>query len=292
MIDYRKLKNWAFEEVHQTYDQDFTMLYALGLGIGSDPVDEHALRFVNDTMSGTPLALPTLCTVVGFPGSWMRHPETGIDALRMVHGEELIEMHAPMPASASMVARHRVTRIVDKGPGRGATVTYEKDLFESATRLRIATVTHTTFCRGDGGFSATDGVCDVSPPPPRKPPDGPPDKTLDHRTMPQQALIYRLLADRNPLHSDPGVARAAGFERPILHGLCTYGIAAYALVSSWCSGHPAGLKSLFCRFSAPVLPGETVRTEMYRCEDGIAFRARVLERDVIALDYGFARITE
>jgi acyl dehydratase len=288
MIDYRKLKDWQFEDVHHNYPADFSMLYALSVGVGVDPADERQLQFVNDVTAGTPLALPSLSTVVGFPGTWMRDPATGIDVLKLVHGEELIVLHEPMPASAAMVARHRVTRVVDKGEGRGATVTYDKDLFDTGSGKKIATITHTSFCRGDGGFSARDGMTDSSPPALRRVPDGPPDLIFELRTLPQQALLYRLLADRNPLHSDPATARKAGFDKPILHGLCTYGVATYALLASCCEHDPARLKTMFTRFSAPVMPGETIRMEMYRQPDGVAFRARVLERNVVALDSGFA----
>lgn len=288
MIDYHKLKNWKFEDVKHDYSADFSMLYALSVGVGADPGDERQLQFVNDVKAGMPLALPSLSTVVGFPGTWMRDPGTGIDVLKMVHGEELIVLHEAMPASANMVARHRVTRIVDKGEGRGATVTYDKDLFEIGSGKKIATITHTTFCRGNGGFSAVDGVTDSSPPAPPKVPDGPPDLIFDVKTLPQQALLYRLLADRNPLHSDPETAKRAGFDKPILHGLCTYGVATYALLASCCEHDPARLKTMFTRFSSPVMPGETIRMEMYRKPDGVAFRARVPERNVVALDSGFA----
>ena len=291
MIDYHKLKNWQFEDVQHNYSTDFSMLYALSVGVGSDPDDERQLQFVNDVASSTPLALPSLSTVVGFPGTWMRDPGTGIDVLKIVHGEELIVLHEPMSAAANMMARHRVTRIVDKGEGRGATVTYEKELFETGSGNKIATITHTTFCRGNGGFSALNGVTDISPPAPPKVPEGPPDLIFDLKTMPQQALLYRLLADRNPLHSDPATAKKAGFDKPILHGLCTYGVATYALLASCCDHDPARLKTMFTRFSNPVMPGETIRMEMYRKPDGVAFRARVLDRNVVALDSGFATFT-
>ncbi|QHE88760.1 3-alpha,7-alpha,12-alpha-trihydroxy-5-beta-cholest-24-enoyl-CoA hydratase [Hydrogenophaga sp. BPS33] len=280
--------DWKFEDIEHHYTSDFSMLYALSIGVGADPLDERQLRFVNDVEEGTPLAMPTLSTVIGFPGTWMRHPDTGIDVLKMVHGEEHIALHAPMPAAGRVIARHRVTRIVDKGEGRGATVTYEKLLFDAQTQAKLATVTHTTFCRGNGGFSAHDGLTDTPAAPPAKVPDGPPDQIFDVATLAQQALLYRLLADRNPLHSVPAVARAAGFEKPILHGLCTYGIAGYALVAAYGDYDPSRLKTLFTRFTAPVMPGETVRMEMYRQATGVAFRARVLERNTVVLDSGYA----
>jgi acyl dehydratase len=185
-----------------------------------------------------------------------------------------------------------VTSVVDKGAGRGATVTYDKELFDQPSGRKLATVTHTTFCRGDGGFSARDGQTDASPPRPRKVPEREPDVVCEIATLPQQALLYRLCADRNPLHSDPAVARKAGFERPILHGLATYGVAGHAILATCCDYEPARLKSVFARFSAPVLPGQTVRVEMYREDGAIAFRARAKQSGRVVLDYGRAEIVD
>jgi acyl dehydratase len=290
MIDYQKLRHWAFPEVEHRYTADDTMFYALAVGLGADPMEERQLRFVNDTMPGTPLALPTMSVILGYPGSWMSDPASGIDYSMVVHGEERIDLHRTLPSSGTVIAKHRVTRVVDKGAGRGATVTYDKELVEKASGEKLATVTHTTFCRGDGGFSARDGKTDASPPPPPCVPDRAPDLVCELATLPQQALLYRLCADRNPLHSEPAVARKAGFARPILHGLGTYGVAGHALLATCCGYDPARLKRLFARFSAPVLPGETIRMEMYREGGEIAFRARAKESDKIVLDYGRALI--
>ena len=292
MITYPALKGWQFPEIEHTYTADDSMFYALAVGLGADPVDERQLRFVNDTAAGTPLALPTMAVILGYPGSWMRDPKTGIDFTMIVHGEEMVVLHKPLPAAGTVVSKHRVTRIVDKGTGKGATVTYDKELFDKATGDKLATVTHTTFCRGDGGFSARDGVSDASPPSPPKVPDRMPDIACELRTLPQQALLYRLCADRNPLHSEPAFARKAGFDRPILHGLGTYGVAGHALLASLCDYDPSRLKSLFTRFSSPVFPGETIRVEMYRQGREIAFRARSKERDRVVLDYGRAEISD
>ena len=290
MLDYAKLKDWKFPEIEHAYTADDTMFYALAVGLGADPVDERQLAFVNDTAPGTPVALPTMAVILGFPGSWMLDPGTGIDFTMIVHGEELIVVHKPLPAAGTVVSRHRVTRVVDKGAGKGATVTYDKELFDKASGDKLATVTHTTFCRGDGGFSARDGVTDASPPPAPKVPERAPDLVCELRTLPQQALLYRLCADRNPLHSEPAVARKAGFDRPILHGLGTYGVAGHALLATCCDYDPTRLKRLFARFSAPVFPGETIRFELYRDGGEIAFRARAKERDKVVLDYGRAQI--
>ena len=291
MIHYQVLKDWQFPEIEHAYTADDSMFYALAVGLGADPLDERQLKFVNDTAAGTPLAVPTMAVILGYPGSWMRDLRTGIDFTMIVHGEESVVLHKPLPAAGTVLSKHRVTRIVDKGVGKGATVTYDKDLFDKATGGKLATVTHTTFCRGDGGFSARDGVTDASPPSPPKVPQREPDLACELRTLPQQALLYRLCADRNPLHSEPAFARKAGFDRPILHGLGTYGVACHALLATVCDYDPSRLKSLFARFSAPVFPGETIRVEMYRQGGEIAFRARARERDRVVLDYGRAEIT-
>lgn len=289
MLDYQAVRNWQFPDAEQRYSADDSMLYALAVGVGSDPMDERQLAFVNDTVPGMPLAMPTLSVILGFAGSWMSDPRTGIDYSMIVHGEERIDMHKPLAASGTVLAKHRVLHVVDKGPGKGATVTYDKQLFDKESGEKLVTVTHTTFCRAEGGFSARGGKADASPPSPPKVPAGEPDLVCELPTLPQQALLYRLLADRNPLHSDPAVARKVGFKRPILHGLCTYGAACHALLKSCCGYDPKRLVSLFARFSSPVYPGETLRFEMYR--DGeIAFRARVKERDRVVLDHGRAEI--
>ena len=301
MINYQQLKNWVFPEIEHTYTPDDAIRYALALGVGSDPMNEQELRFVNDTVVGTPIAMPTMAVVLGFPGSWMQNPATGIGFPLIVHGEELVVLHKALPLAATVVARHTITRIVDKGPGRGATVTYDKLLFDKATGDKLATVTHTTFARGNGGFSAHDGITDASLPPPTKMPERPADQVVDVPTLPQQALMYRLCADRNPLHSEPAVALAAGFARPILHGLCTYGVASRAILAHCCDYQPARLKSLFARFSAPVFPGETIRVEMYREKTDeskgggggssvVQFRAIAIERGKVVLDAGRADI--
>jgi acyl dehydratase len=290
MIDYRKLRDWTFPVIEHTYTSDDSIRYALALGIGDNPIDEHQLKFVNDVIPGLPLAVPTMAVILGFPGSWMQDPETGIDFKKIVHGEEKVVLHRPLASSGTVVSRHRVVRIVDKGAGRGATITYEKALFDKGTGEPLATVVHTTFARGDGGFSARDGLTDKAPPAPQAVPTREPDRSCEITTLPQQALMYRLCADRNPLHSEPAVAHAAGFDRPILHGLCTYGLAARAMLSGWCDHDPRRLKSLFARFSSPVYPGETVRFEMYAEDNTVLFRAIVKERNIKVLDFGCAEI--
>ena len=195
-------------------------------------------------------------------------------------------LSAPLPTTGVVVGRTRIAAIVDKGPGRGAVVYQERTVSDEAGTL-LATISHVNFCRADGGLAASD----PEPEPPPAVPDEPPDEMCDLPTLPQSALIYRLSGDRNPLHGEPAAAAAAGFPRPILHGLATYGVAGHAILRTCCDYDPAAVRSIACRFSAPVFPGETVRTELWRRDGTVRFRARVLERDAVVLDRGVAEIS-
>lgn len=282
-IDYDKLKNWDFGEIEQTYTTKDSILYALGLGLGADPMDERQLRFVyEDGMA----ALPTMSVVLGYPGFWLKDPETGVDWVKVLHGEQGIIVHKPLPAEGTVVGRTRVTEIIDKGEGRGALILSERDVVDKASGDLLATLTSTTFARGDGGFGGPEGPS----PKPHALPERDADEVCDLPTLPQAALIYRLSGDFNPLHADPKVAVAAGFERPILHGLCTLGVAGHALLKTACGYDPARFKSMALRFSAPVYPGETIRTEIWRDDGLISFRSSVVERDVVVLNNGRAEV--
>jgi acyl dehydratase len=182
--------------------------------------------------------------------------------------------------------RTRVVEVVDKGTGKGAIVYSERTIDDKATGERIATIVQTTFCRADGGFGG--------PPREQRPvhpiPERAPDLVCDLPTRPEMALIYRLSGDVNPLHADPEFAKAAGFPRPILHGLATFGVAGHAILKGFAGYDPAKLAAMKCRFSAPVFPGETIRTEMWRDGGVVSFRGRVVERDVVAINNGRAEV--
>lgn len=291
MIDYAKLKARKFKDVEHTYDEKDTMLYALGLGYGYDPMDEKQLQFVYEKNLK---ALPTLPVVIASPGFWVKEPDTGIDWVRIVHGEQSLKIHKPLPVAGTVIGRLRVTALVDKGQGKGALVFQERTLHEKAGDALLATIHSVTFCRADGGFSDTPGNGpkggDPAPAPKPATPDGAPQSVCDLPTLPQAALIYRLCADRNPLHAEPAIATAAGFPRPILHGLATYGVAGHAILKTYCDYDPTRLKSLALRFSSPVYPGETIRTEMWRDGTRVQFRAKSVERDIVVLSHGTAEI--
>ena len=282
-IVYDKLLALKIPDVEHNYGPKDCMLYALGVGLGLDPMDEQQLAFVYEKHLKV---LPTMAVVIGYPGFWAKELDTGIDWVKVVAGEHSLKLHRPLKPAGTVVSHTRVVEIVDKGPGKGAIVYSERTIDDKTSGEHIATIMQTTFCRGDGGFGG----------PPREQlpvhaiPDRAPDLVCDLPTRPEMALIYRLSADPNPLHADPAVAKAAGFPRPILHGLATYGVAGHAILKSLCGYDPARLTAIAGRFSAPVFPGETIRTELWRDGGVVSFRARVVERDVIALNNGRAEI--
>lgn len=282
-LDYATVKDWRFDDVRQRYDEKDTMLYALGIGLGQDPEDAGQLRYVYE--KGL-LAFPTMSVVLGYPGFWVRDPRAGIDWVKVVHGEQRLTMHAPLPASGVVIGKSRNTHVIDKGADKGAIVVTERTL-HSEDGICLATLQHSTFCRGDGGF----GQGDDGPPPLPAAPGGEPDLRCELHIPPNAALLYRLNADRNPLHADPEIARQAGYPRPILHGLCTYGVAAHAIVKTCCGYDASRLSSLSTRFSAPVYPGETLQCDIWRMPDGqVRFLARARERNVVVLSNGTAEL--
>lgn len=281
-INYARLKSWPFPEIEHEIAPRDVILYALGVGLGADPMDKDQLHFVYEEGLR---ALPTLAVVLAYPGFWVKNPDSGIDWKQVLHGEQGLTLHRPLPASGTVIGRTSVTEILDKGPGKGALLYSRRDVFDKASGDLLCTVSGTTFCRADGGFGGPAGPA----PAPHPVPDRAPDLSCDLSTLPQAALIYRLSGDYNPLHADPEVARAAGFARPILHGLCTYGVAGHALLKLICGYDPARLKRMDLRFTAPVYPGETIRTEVWReSEKRFSFRARVVERDIVVLNNGLA----
>jgi acyl dehydratase len=283
-ITYDKLMALKIPEVAQAYSEKDAILYALGVGLGRDPMDEHELPFVYEQNLKV---LPTFAAVLGWPGFWVRDLDTGIDWVKVVAGEQGLVLHRPLAPRGTAIGRTRVTEIIDKGPGKGALVYSERALFDGESSKKIATVTQTTVCRGDGGFGGPARVAPAVHPIPARAPD----LIRDRGTRPEAALIYRLSGDPNPLHADPAVAKQAGFPRPILHGLASFGIACHGILKCLCDHDPGRLKSISGRYSAPVFPGESIRTEMWRDGAIVSFRAHVIERDVIALDNGRCELT-
>jgi acyl dehydratase len=234
------------------------------------------------------VALPTMAAVLGTSGFWFRDPATGVDWKQVLHGEQGIELHRPLPAATTVLAQTRVTEVIDKGEGRGALIYSRREIRDKHSGEPLATLSSTTVARGNGGF----GGPATAQPRPHTLPEREPDAVCDLPTVPQAALVYRLSGDPNPLHADPAVARAAGFNAPILHGLCTLGIAGHAVLRTCCDYDPARFGSLQLRFSAPVYPGETIRTEMWRDGEVVSFRSLALERNVTVLNNGRVELAD
>lgn len=282
-INYEKLINWNIPEVEQHLTRRDTLCYALGVGLGSDPCDTDQLKFVYEENLQ---ALPTMAIILGYPGPWHAHPDTGITRSHVVHGEQSFRIRRPLPVEGTIVGHTRVTGVVDKGKDKGALVMTECTVRDKPGGGVICTLTSTTFCRADGGFGGPDGPVKT----PHALPETPPQHVCDLPTLPQAALIYRLSGDYNPLHADPAYARKAGFKKPILHGRCTFSVAGHAILKTLCGYDPARFIAMEGRFSSPVYPGETIRTEMWREGNVVSFRATVPARGVTVIDNGRAEI--
>jgi acyl dehydratase len=288
MLDYQAVKSRDFGEIVQTYSRRDTMLYALGIGMGADPLDAGQLRYVFEKDL---VAVPTMVAVLGSPGFWWNDPKTGADWVKLVHGEQHIRLYRPLPPEGTVVARNRVISLTDKGAGKGAIALIRRELFEQGGAEPLAESTQLTFLRGDGGFSERSGLSDPAPEALPAVPERAPDAQVELGSLPQAALIYRLSGDYNVLHADPKVAEAAGFPRPILHGLCTFGMAAHAVLRSCCDYDASRIRRLSVRFTAPVFPGETLRFQIWRGGDTrLHLRATVDARGATVLNNGLVEL--
>jgi acyl dehydratase len=276
-LDPDRLLQLPPQETRHSFTKRDTILYALGVGADD-------LRFVYE--KGLQ-ALPSMAVVLAYPGFFWQDPAYGISWQKILHGETSVELFATLPTEGDLLGRTCIDAIFDKGVDKGAIILTSRRI-ENSTGIHLATVRNTLLLRGDGGFG---GQADGAPRPRPLPDDRAPDHVVKLPTDEKQALIYRLSGDYNPLHADLDVARAAGFPRPILHGLCTYGIAGRAVLSALCGNDPTLLKRMDVRFSSPVFPGETIRVEIWR-EDGdrAAFRATAEERSVVVLNNGYAEM--
>jgi acyl dehydratase len=270
--------------VVQRYDWRDAALFALGLGYGDDPLDKQHLSYL-DTGQGMQIH-PAMANVLCYDGGWLQDPLTGIDYLKVVHGEQEMDIHHPLPLSGTVSAATRIEQVVDKGLGKGALVTALREIRDAETNLHYATVRHSAFCRGVGGGGGLRQQARPLHPVPERASD----QSAAIATLPNLALIYRLSGDLNPLHSDPQIAREAGFDRPILHGLSTFGIAVRALLGPLLGNQASRVRKLAGRFSAPVYPGETISVEWWADGAHRAFFAAhvgarsVLQNGVIEFD--------
>jgi len=259
------------------------LLYAIGVGAGlGDPLRE--LEFTTENCEGIEQkVLPTY-------GVLLAQAPTGrslgdFDRAMLVHAEQYVELHRPLPVKGTVRTSATVTGIYDKGSG--ALVETEGIAVDPATGEPMITIRSSTFIRGEGGFGGDRGTSE-----PWQLPGRDPDHRVVEQTRPEQALLYRLSGDRNPLHVDPKFAARGGFSRPILHGLCTYGFTGRVLLHELCGGDPARFVSMGGRFSAPVLPGESLVVSIWRGDDGAASFQTAKEDGTVVIDRGRARYRE
>ncbi len=282
MIDYKLLVGTTVDERETTYRTEDTLLYALSLGFGADPTDRNQLKYVyEDGLE----ALPCMSLVLAYPGFWLKDPKYQVDWPKLLHAEEAFEIHAPLPVAGTVTGRTIITQILDRAD-KGAFIFSTKEVRNKADGTLLASIKSTTVARGDGGFNGpTAPKPDVVEVPSRAP-----DLICDLPSLPQQALLYRLCGDMNPLHADPEIAQKGGFDRPILHGRCTMGIAQHALIKTCCEYQASRLKAMKLRFSSPFFPGETLRTSIWREGNNAFFTATSVERGITVLNNGLARI--
>jgi acyl dehydratase len=276
-LNYEKLMQLKLEGQRFNYGDRETMLYAVGVGMGRDPLDpkELAYTFERETLK----TVPSMATVL------TRMPilkDSGYDYTKVVHGEQRLKLHRPLPPEGELIADARVTEAVDKGPGKGAVIYTETKVRSAKDDQPMFTLNGATFARGDGGFGGPSG----SGPAVHEIPTRKPDQSVPLETRADQALLYRLNGDRNPLHADPDLAKRAGFPVPILHGLCTYGTACRAILTTVCNYDHTKIAGLDVRFSSPVYPGETIITDMWVDGKIVSFRCRLKERDVTVINNG------
>ena len=278
-IDPEALLKHDFGETRQHYTERDEILYALGVGLGRDPVDSTDLAFLDER---TLTVLPTFAVTLASPGMWLRDPRFGIDFSRLVHIAQDATFHAALPPEGEIVGTARVASLADRGPDRGAELVVERHIGEASTGRLLCSLRQILLLRGDGGYGGA---------PPVHSPATSPNQAADLITQvtlsPRAALIYRLSGDWNPLHLDPQAAEAAGFERPIMHGLGVYGTVAAALCRTL-GRSPQALQRLACRFSGIVMPGAALDLRIWSLNDGYVFEATVAGRRV--LDQGLLEL--
>ena len=276
-LDYDKLMDTSTADQPSSYDDRDTMLYALGVGFGSDPTDQSELPYV---FEGSALkTVPTMASLLT-PGDLLK--DCGWDYSRVVFGEQRLDLYRPLPPAGKLLTDSRVASAFDRGPDEGAEICVESEVRLAKDDTALFVVRSTVVARGDGGFGGPSG----EGPSPHALPTRDPDLTCKLETRPDQALLFRLCRNRNPLHADPALAKEVGFEKPILHGLGTYGIACRAILKTICNYDYTLISGFDVRFTAPVFPGDAITTEMWQDSNIVSFRCVVEAREAVVIDNG------
>jgi len=277
-LTYEELIAKSIVDIEHAYSDTDSMLYALSVGFGRDPLEQNELAYVYE--QGRPLqTVPTLASAI-VPD--MFPPDLGWDYSQVLHAEQRMQLYRPLPPAATLLINKRVVDVFDRGPKHGAIFLFEVEGRLAKDDTALFSLGTTVVARGDGGFGGPSG----SGPKPYRVPRRDPDLSCDSKTRVDQALLFRLNGDRNPLHADPAVAAGAGFPVPILHGLCTYGIACRAILRTICNYDYTLIEGFDARFSAPVLPGDTITTDMWQDGNIVSFQCSARERNCIVLRNG------
>ena len=263
------------------YTERDAILYALGVGLPDDPVSAGELEFLlEDRLK----VLPTFAVTLATLGMWVKAPELEIDWVRLLHAAQGAVFHQPLPRAAEVIGAARIKALYDRGAEKGSICVVERMISDAQTGALYCTIEQTLMLRGNGGFGGEASPKVAPPQPPQREPDG----KFSLKISPRAALIYRLSGDLNPLHADPRVARKAGFERPILHGLASYGMAGARILRQFGAGDPRRLKSLSMRFAGVVMPGDELELAAWQDGGSVYFEARA--RGTKVLDQGVAVI--
>lgn len=281
-LDYDLLMSLPPIKTRHNMPKRDVILYALGVGVGAEvPTDQAELQYLlEDRLK----ALPTMAVVMAYPGFWARDPKYGLTWKQILAAEQSVEIHTPLPASGDFDGHTIFDSIYDKGPDKGALIYTRRPITDLATGKLVATVRQAAFARGDGGFGgSSDGA-----PQPFAVPGRSADLRIEARTRIDQALIYRLSGDYNPLHADPVVAKEAGFPSPIFHGMGTFGVVGRALLKAVCHDEAERVRRLDVRYSSPVYPGDVLAIDIWRfgAEGRVAFEVSVPGRGVTVLKNG------
>jgi acyl dehydratase len=269
------------EAKHTVLPRD-VILYALGVGVGAQaPTDPGELQYLlEDRLK----VLPSFASVMAYPGFWAREPKYGLVWQKILAAEQSIELHGPLPVSGEFDSGTVIDAIYDKGPDKGALIYSSRAIRDRSSGRLVATVRQAGFARADGGFGgSSEGAPKPTPVPSRAP-----NQRAHARTREDQALIYRLSGDYNPLHADPEVALSGGFSRPIFHGLGTFGVTARALLKTVCNDESERVHRIDARYSRPVYPGDELAIDIWEfgSEGRVAFQVSVPAREVIVLQNG------
>lgn len=278
-LNPKALMSWPFRDIEQEIVSRDCMLYALSLGLGYEPYEKQNFAFLYERDLKAFSTFPVV--VAPHPEDWLLSPQCGVTRDMVVHGTNRLQLFRPFPAQGRVMCRHRIKAVIDKGVGVGGIIVLERHLFDGVSAEPVAIEESQVFCRADGGFNTVG----ILPAPYQAVPNSLPDQSIKRKTRVDAALLYRLNGDYNPLHADPEVAHRAGFENPILHGLCTYGVTATVIAQALGAEY---LSRYEARFSSPVYPGDELTVDLWREGRNVQFQVRVEARNVVVLDRGFA----